>query len=60
MGRSGSCIALLNVHVLRINRICSDQSKTKTEHFKEVLNRPSPNEIADIQESAEDLDLNTN
>ena len=36
-----------------------EQEKRWAEHFQEVLNRPSPEEVADIPEAAEDLEINT-
>ena len=36
-----------------------EQEECWTEHFREILNRPPPEEDADILEAADDLDINT-
>ena len=36
-----------------------EQEERWTEHFREILNRPPPEEDADIPEAADDLDINT-
>jgi len=37
----------------------SEQEARWAEHFQEILNRPSPDETADIPEASEDLDIDT-
>lgn len=37
-----------------------EQEERWAEHFREVLNRPPPDETADIPEAVEDLNINTN
>ena len=36
-----------------------EQEERWTEHFREILNRPPPEEDADIPEAADALDINT-
>ena len=36
-----------------------EQERRWTEHFREVLNRPPPSEVPNIQEAATDLDIST-
>ena len=36
-----------------------EQERRWTEHFREVLNRPPPSEVPNIQEATTELDIST-